>query len=585
MTVYRNNLHRTNWTSSLVLAGLIILSLLLNLWGVTYGLPNRYYPDEGRIVNNALAFGLGDLNPHYFNYPALSMYLLFALYILYFIAGQLTGLFASATDFQLLFFSDPSSFYLIGRIANALVGTATVALLYKLGKETFRDRKIGILAGAFLATLPYYVFLSHFIVTDILQTLFILAAYIFIIRILRTGKLKNYIWAGVLAGLGTATKYSPGVLILPIALAHIFYLFSRKEKERITFSRLVFPVAVSGFFLVLLFFIGSPYNFLDFKNFYDSLEFRSHLGAVGTFGTRVGTAWLVYPRLMFYHSFTILNRLDPLGFVFFGGLIWAAFKRRREDLLLVLYPLTIYLMVGSWSFGSYRYSLPFIPFFALLGARAAVEAGQALKEKIDQANLSRALAGGLNGFIALILILSLANTALLNRLLSGPDTRTRAREWVESNIPPGSRIAMEWDTEATVQLWETPDDIQAKIRAYESGEAETIHHTSEQMAEVHRMRLEAVPEKNYRITRIGGMDGTRVITDGYSLDRLREDGVEYFLTSGEVTMVFSGDRAREIYPEQFEFYRRVKEELPLLAVFHPHPLSSRGPEIRIYRLD
>ena len=570
-------------TAGLVLAGLILLSLILNLWGVSYGLPDRCYPDEGRIVNNALAFGMGDLNPHYFNYPALTMYLLFFLYGGYFAVGRLIGLFASPADFQLLFFSDPTSFYLIGRVANALVGTATVFLLYKLGRETFRDRKIGLLAGAFLATLPYYVFLSHFIVTDILQTLFILAAYIFIIRILRTGKLKNYIWAGVLAGLGTATKYSPGVLIVPIALAHLLYLKSKGEK--ITLPRLVFPVAVSGFFLVLLFFIGSPYNFLDFKNFYDSLEFRSHLGAVGTFGTRVGTAWLVYPRLMFYHGFTILNRLDPLGFVFFGGLIWAAFKRRREDLLLFLYPLIIYLMVGNWSFGSYRYSLPFIPFLALLGARAAVEAGQTLKQKIGRENLRRVLVGGVNGFVALVLLLSLANTALLNRRLSGPDTRTQAREWVEANIPPGTRIAVEWDTEATVQLWETPDDIREKIRAYEAGEAETIHHTAEQMAAVHRKRLEAIPEENYRITRLGGMDGTRVITDGYSLDDLRESGVEYIITSGEVTMIFAGERGREIYPVQSKFYRRVEDELPLAAVFTSHPFTSRGPKIRIYRLD
>ncbi len=583
MTIHKQYFKGAARTPTLILSALLLLSLLLNLWGVSYGLPNRYYPDEGRIVNNALAFGMGDLNPHYFNYPALSMYLLFGLYGAYFLLGSLVGIFSSAADFQLLFFSDPSSFYLIGRAANALAGTVTVFLLYKLGKETYRDRRIGLLAAAFLATLPYYVFLSHFIVTDILQTLFILSAYIFILRILRIGKMRNYIWAGILAGLGTSTKYSPAVLILPIALAHVFHLVSKGEK--ISLPRLVFPIAVSGFFLVLFFFVGSPYNFLDFQNFYDSLEFRSHLGAVGTFRTRVGTAWLVYPRLMFYHGFTILNRMDPLGFVFLGGLIWAAYKRRREDLLLFLYPLIIYLMVGNWSFGSYRYSLPFIPFFALLGARAAVEAGQALKKKISRKSLRQLAAGGLNGFIALVLILSLANSALGNYRLTRKDTRTQAREWIEANIPPGTKIALEWDTEATVQLWETPDDIRAKIRAYETGEAETIHHTSEQMARVHRMRLEAIPERNYRIIKIGGMDGTRVRLDGYSLEELREKGVEYLVTSSEVFQIFFSERGRSIYPQHYHFYRRVEEELPLLAVFRPAPLSSLGPEIRIYRLN
>ncbi len=583
MTAQGNNLNRAGWISPAILAGLLILSLILNLWGISYGLPNRYYPDEGRIVNNALAFGMGDLNPHYFNYPALAMYLLFGLYGTYFILGHLAGIFASAGDFQLLFFSDPSSFYLIGRTANALAGTAAVFLIYKLGAETYRGRKVGLLAAALVATLPYFVYYSHFIVTDVLQLIFVLGSYIFIIRILRTGKLRNYFWSGALAGLGTATKYSPAALILPIALAHILYLVGKRERP--SFSRLIFPPALAGVCLVLFFFIGSPYNFLDYRSFLDSLQFRSLLGEQGTWGTGTGTAWLIYPKIIFFHRFTIFNRLDPVGFVFVGGLIWAAAKRKKEDFLFLLYPLLVYLMMGSWSFGSNRYSLPLIPFLALWGARAVVEAGQVLRIRIPGEGQRKLAVGGLNGFIALVLILSLANSALGNRRLTDKDTRTLARGWIESNIPPGTKIALEWDTEATVQLWETPDDIRTKIRAYETGETETIHHTSEQMARVHRMRLEAVPEQNYRIVRIGGMDGIRVIPDGYSIEELRGKGVEYLITSAEVTRIFLAEQGREVYPDHYRFYRRVTEELPLLAVFHPVPLSSLGPEIRIYRLD
>lgn len=567
------------------LAGLLLLSLLLNLWGISYGLPDRYYPDEGRIVNNALAFGLGDFNPHYFNYPALPMYLLFFLYGGYFALGRLAGLFASAADFQLLFFSDPSSFYLIGRAANALAGTAGVFLLYKMARETYRDQKIGLLAGTLLATLPYFVFYSHFIVTDILQAVFVLWSYIFIIRILRTGKLKNYFWAGALAGLGTATKYSPVVLIVPIALAHILYLLSKGERP--SFGRLVLPVVLAGGCVILFFFIGSPYNFIDYKSFHESLQFRMLLGREHTFGTAdpTKTAWLIYPRLLFFHGFSPLNRLDPIGFVFVGGIIWAAIKRKKEDLLLLLYPLLIYLMMGDWSFGSSRYALALVPFLALWGARAAVEANQSLRNKIAGEPLRRLAVGGVNGFIAVVLILSLANSALGNYGLTLKDTRTLAREWIEANIPPGTPVAIEWDTETTVQLWESPDDIREKIRAYVAGETETIHHTSEQMAAVHRKRLEAVPETNYRIIRLGGMDGNRVVLNGYSVEELRERGVKYLISSAQVSGIFLSGRGPEIYPEHYRFYRRVEEELPLLAVFRPASLSSLGPEIRIYQIN
>jgi len=561
---------------------LLLTSLCLNLWGVSYGLPNRYYPDEGRIVNHALAFGMGDLNPHYFNYPAFSMYLLFIFYGIYFFSGYIFGLFQSATDFQLLFFSDPASFYLIGRILNAVVGVAVVALVYKLGKETFRNRKIGLLAGALIAPLPYFVFYSHFIVTDILQLLFILAAYIFIIRILRTGELKNYFLAGALAGLGIATMYSPVSLIVPISLAHFFFLTGNQEK--FTFSRLVFPLVLAGLCMVIFFFIGSPFNFLDYKSFYESLQLRALLGEVHTYGTMSGSAWLIYPRLLFFHGVSLLNRLDVMGFIFLGGVIWAACKREKEDYLLLTFPLLLYLTMGSWSFGSCRYALPLIIFLVIWGARAIVATQSLAKKKIGGKLWRRGIISSLNGFVCLAIALSLLNSIFMNFRLTRQDTRTQAKEWVEARIPPGTAIAVEWDTEATSQIWETPDDIRAKIKAYEMGETESIHHSSEQMADVHRMRLAAVPEQNYRIIRMGSVDGTRVQMTNYSLDELRRKGVEYLISSSEVRNIFRSKLGKEIYPDHGIFYRQVEKELRLLETFRPAPLHALGPEIRIYRL-
>lgn len=561
---------------------LLLTSLCLNLWGVSYGLPNRYYPDEGRIVNHALAFGMGDLNPHYFNYPALSMYLLFIFYGIYFFTGYLVGVFQTATDFQLLFFSDPSSFYLIGRIWNALVGVAVVGLVYRLGKEAFRNRKIGLLAGALIAPLPYFVFYSHFIVTDILQLLFIVGAYIFIIRIFRTGRMRNYIFAGSLTGLGIATKYSPVLLIVPLTLAHIFYLAENREK--FTFSRLVFPITLAGLCMVLFFFIGSPFNFLDYKNFYISLQLRSLLGEVHTYGTMSGSAWLIYPRLLFFHGFSLINRLDLMGFILLGGVIWAAFKRQKEDYILLAYPLLLYFTMGSWSFGSSRYSLPLILFLVLWGARAIVEAHDALKNPIGKKSLRRWILISLNGFVCLAIALSLINSLLMDYKLTRKDTRTLSKEWVEAHIPPGTAIAVEWDTEATIQLWETPDDIMAKIKAYEAGETESIHHTSEQMAAVHRMRLAAVPEQNYRIIRMGWVDGTRVQMTNYSLDELRLKGAKYLISSSEIRNIFNSTLGKELYPHHNLFYRQIEKELSRLETFRPAHLSTLGPEIRIYQL-
>jgi len=566
--------------AGLLLIVILVGSLLLNLWGTRYGLPDKLYPDEGRIINHALAFGMGDFNPHYFNYPALCMYLLFLLYGAYYFVGHLAGSFQSVADFQKMFFTDPSGFFLVGRIWVALTGTAVVAMLYFLGKKAFGDRRIGLLSALFFAPLPYFVFYCHFVVTDILLLFFLLLSYFFIIRISREGKTINYLLAGATAGLGIATKYSPVFLAVPILLAHIIFMVSHK-KRLISISSML-PLLLAFGAMILFFFIGSPYCFLDFGNFYDSLQFRALYGKESTFGTGTGSAWLDYPRLLFSHSFLILNRIDLMGIIFIGGLVWAFFRRTKEDFLLLCYPLILYLTMGRWTAGSSRYALPLVVFLAIWGARAVVNISDRCRRSKLNLGWLRTL---VYGFVFLAVGLNLLNTILMNHKLCRKDTRTLAREWIEERITPGTPIALEWDTEATVQLWETPDDIQEKINSYKTGETGTIHHSPEQMATVHQMRLNAVPEKNYRIIRMGGMDQTRVKPANYSIQELRENGAKFLVTSGQVTWIFDTARAKEIYPEQVKFYRQVDKDLLLIKIFQPNHLNVPGPVIKIYQLN
>ena len=57
----------------------------VRFYGIDFGLPHtECRPDESTLVFEALSFFSGDLNPHFFNYPTLYMYVLFGLYILYF---------------------------------------------------------------------------------------------------------------------------------------------------------------------------------------------------------------------------------------------------------------------------------------------------------------------------------------------------------------------------------------------------------------------------------------------------------------------------------------------------------------------
>src|SRR3989338_10956329 len=109
---------------------ILIAGFALRMWGIDFGLPFLYHADEPIIVNHALAYGSGDLNPHFFKIPPLVSYLLFVCYGIYYLIAHLSGFVANTDEFLSIFVSDPTSFYLVARIIfGAVCGTATVYLL------------------------------------------------------------------------------------------------------------------------------------------------------------------------------------------------------------------------------------------------------------------------------------------------------------------------------------------------------------------------------------------------------------------------------------------------------------------------
>jgi len=103
---------KTNFLILIIMA----IGLILRVWGVNFGLPYQFHQDEPIIVNHALAYGTGDLNPHFFVIPPLTSYILFALYIFYFLVANLCGICNGTEAFALSFFRDPTPFYIIGRL-------------------------------------------------------------------------------------------------------------------------------------------------------------------------------------------------------------------------------------------------------------------------------------------------------------------------------------------------------------------------------------------------------------------------------------------------------------------------------------
>ncbi len=84
---------------SILLAGIVAGAFLLRIWGIEFGLPYLYHPDE---PNNVLVaqtiLKSGDLRPTAYNYGSLFYYLNAAAYFPYYGVGKLLGWFETLQD-------------------------------------------------------------------------------------------------------------------------------------------------------------------------------------------------------------------------------------------------------------------------------------------------------------------------------------------------------------------------------------------------------------------------------------------------------------------------------------------------------
>jgi hypothetical protein len=227
----------------------LAIGLALRAWSVAYGLPDLYHPDEPRIVERAVRFHQGDLNPRFFNWPSLYMYVMAGVYGLVF--GATTGGVAGA------FAREPALFYLVGRLVTAVLGTATLAVLYATGRLAY-GWTVGILAAALLAVDLLHVRDSHWVTTDVPLTFLTALATLYALRYWRDGHRGDAGAAGLVAGLATSMKYPGGLAFLGLLVAHVLRRPAGPAWRRVV-SRDTVSAAALG---TVGFVLGTPFALL-----------------------------------------------------------------------------------------------------------------------------------------------------------------------------------------------------------------------------------------------------------------------------------------------------------------------------------
>ncbi len=114
------------------------------------------------------------------------------------------------------------------RILPALAGTALVALTILIARQLGGDRFAQALAGLCVLLVPVNMVMDDFLSMNSFEPLFWMGCVYILIRIIRTGDSKLWLWFGLLAGLGLENKHSTLFFGFAVFLAVAFTKLRRE---------------------------------------------------------------------------------------------------------------------------------------------------------------------------------------------------------------------------------------------------------------------------------------------------------------------------------------------------------------------
>jgi 4-amino-4-deoxy-L-arabinose transferase-like glycosyltransferase len=414
------------------LFAITLLAIVIRVWGIGFGLPYLYHPDEPVGVRIAQRmFKVGDLNPHFFHWPSLIFYLNALAYAPYYLIGKLIGIFNSPADIPSpivlamgVGYTPMPTTWLLGRALTVAFGSASVILIYLVGRDLFNDLGVGLLAAAMLTIAPTPVINSRYVAPDTFATFFVLLSLLGAVKVFRQGKPWHYILAGLGLGCTMSSKYNGAIVVLTLVIAHFLRCGLRGWKER----RLYLAFTAS----LLSFLITTPFAVLDYEKFLTDLQFDIHHYSTGHAGME-GQA------LSWYLDYAWKTE-GPVVLLAAGEILRGFISRSKRLILLSVFPLTYFLLISSAVVRNDRTLLLLLPSLFLLASSLLVSLfGLVRTPRFSH----RVVVFIITACAVMVLVWPALQTTRQTIRLTTVDSRQTARVWIEENLPTDSRIAIE----------------------------------------------------------------------------------------------------------------------------------------------
>lgn len=228
------------------------IAAALRFWRLGAGIPYLVGPDESQIMDGVVRMmKSGDPNPHFFDWPSLTLYLNLAATAVSFLVGSMRGAWSHLDQVS------NADFYLAARQFTALLGTATVVVTFAAGRRW--GVGVALMAAALVAVNPSHVRASHFVLADVSATFFAALALWLSLRAHERRTTSALMWAAASAGLAASCHYSGLVaFVMPLAVAVAAGGGLPAIASRVA------AVAAAG---IAAFLAGTPYAVLDLPTF------------------------------------------------------------------------------------------------------------------------------------------------------------------------------------------------------------------------------------------------------------------------------------------------------------------------------
>lgn len=404
-----------------VAAFAVIAGILLSLNGIWWSWAETWHPDQ-MAFHQLLHEDRAPLEPPNFLKPPFHTYVNFMLAVVPVelverAAGILTG---RKCDFN-------HAAVWVSKFLQMAFFAGIIYLVWRCCAESYGALSANIVALV-LATSAGFIVQTHFLTADIPVTFWMLASFRAAQPIPADDRLKNYVVAGLLAGIAAATKYNGIVVALAILVFHI----AGHQRDGIVTLLLNTRLTIAFLMVVMGFVLANPYALMNSSTFLSDFLYNYYTTPLYEGVTGKTSYSQVLPRLSDIVGW-------PMAIVIFVGLavLLVQIVRSREwrahATAIAAFSVTALYIAkfGAAPRLPVRFLLPVVPFL-LMGTAFLWQMGCRRKWLLLT-------------IVALITTYNVAASAWTGRRFAF-EARMQALEWASQSMPVGSSV------ESTISL-------------------------------------------------------------------------------------------------------------------------------------